>query len=370
MSDPVFLRKRTSNLLSSHPSQNIGNMKVDRKTFHFLLDAWAFSGEPDAAGQAERLVQRMEELPQLQPDVRTYTKLINAIRRSSSQPGSQADDILQKMKYLADTSNPTARPNSYTYTAVVEAHSRDGNAQRCAELVQDMVAQYQAGDESLQPTARAFHAAISAFAREGQAVEAETLFDQMEQLYRSGVEAAKPTAVNYNSLISAWANGESARQAEQVLARMEEAYRNGNEAAKPTTVSFNAVIDAYTKSGEDGAAEKAEQVLRYMEELYETGTNLDAKPNVRSFNSVINAWAKSREENAAWKAQDMLDLMEKLYEQGNLEVRPDAHSFCTVINGTSIHPRGSRGEGLLSHHSCSVGQESGLLESRESQESV
>jgi pentatricopeptide repeat protein len=54
----------------------------------------------------------------------------------------------------------------------------------------------------------------------------------------------------------------------------------------------------------------------------------------RSFNSVINAYAKSRDADAAIKAQDMLDLMEKLHEQGNEEIRPDVHSFCTVINGT------------------------------------
>ena len=48
---------------------------------------------------------------------------------------------------------------------------------------------------------------------------------------------------------------------------------------------------------------------------------------------MINAYAKSRDADAAIKAQDMLDLMEKLHEQGNEEIRPDVHSFCTVING-------------------------------------
>jgi hypothetical protein len=84
-----------------------------------------------------------------------------------------------------------------------------------------------------------------------------------------------------------------------------------------------------------------------MEELYSSGENVHAKPNVRSFNSVLNAWAKSGQPDAANKAQDMLNRMELLYNQqirsgSSLAsaaatadiIRPDVHSFCTVINGT------------------------------------
>ena len=96
------------------------------------------------------------------------------------------------------------------------------------------------------------------------------------------------------------------------------------------------IIKDKAKSGDEESADKAEEILRHMEDIFETEENIDARPNVRSFNSVINAWAKSRKPEAAWKAQDMLDLMESLYDQGNKAVRPDAHSFCTVINGKII----------------------------------
>jgi hypothetical protein len=35
----------------------------------------------------------------------------------------------------------------------------------------------------------------------------------------------------------------------------------------------------------------------------------------------------------------MLDLMGQLYQQGNEEVRPDVHSFCSVINGACVRRR-------------------------------
>jgi hypothetical protein len=359
MADTPFLQKRTATLLkvtAPNYQENeggpllSGKLKVDQKTFHFLLDAWAFSGEPDAARHARSLLARMEELRardlNIRPDVRSYTKVINAISRSGEYTaGTEAEQVLNKMEMLHGTGgNPAAKPNSFTYTAVVEAYANSGapgSAERAAQMCETMVQRYESGDEDVTPTSRAFQAALKAYVKSdepGSAAHAEDLFDRMEALYESGIEEVKPTSVNLNTVITAWANcGEegSAQRAEEVLRRMEYLYDDGDADFKPDLISYNAVIDAYAKSGEEGAAQKAEEVLRRMEDLYQSGENLNAKPNVRSFNSVINAWAKSREPDNALRAQEILDLMEKLYEEGNEEVRPDVHSFSTVISGKS-----------------------------------
>eukprot|EP00977_Amphora_coffeiformis_P007292 scaffold1581_cov169-Amphora_coffeaeformis.AAC.28 len=373
MADASFLRKRTANLIkvtaADHENKEIlvlgGSMKIDKKTFHFLLDAWAFSGEPDAVPQATRLVERMEDLRsrhnKISPDVRSYTKLINAISRSGElDAGEKAEQILHKMDMLYQTgSNPDVKPNTYTYTAVIEAHANSGapgSTERAGQLCELMVQKYENGDEDVTPIARAFQAALVAHAKSGDvgsAERAEQILDRMEELYDSGIEEMKPTAVNLNTLINAWANcGEegSAQRAEEVLRRMEYLYKAGDEDLKPTTVSFNAVIDAYAKSGEEEAAEKAEHVLKFMEFLFESGENKDAKPNVRSFNSVINAWAKSRDYNNAERAQEILDHMEQLYEEGTTALRPDVHSFSSVINAwarSSVHGKAERALNLF-----------------------
>jgi pentatricopeptide repeat protein len=370
--DPQFLRKRTSDLLkvteralivddakdSTPPgTAQLGrHMKVEKKTFHFLLDAWAFSGELDAAEQAMTLLQRMEDLGQfgssmtamtaIQPDVRSYTKAINAIARQASlTAGEDAEDLLEKMRNLsaaASHTNPelaaSIKPNTFTYTAVIQAYANSGapgSPQRAEALIERMIDKCQRGDDSVRPTARTFNAVIHAYGKAGNAERAASVFARMERLYESGVAEAKPNAFNFNALISAWANCDlpaSAQRAEEVLERMERLYKAGDVDVKPTTVSFNAVIDAFAKSGEENAAQKAELLLRHMYDIYEAG-NVEAKPNTRSFNSVINAWAKSRDPNAASNAAELLELMEEKYDQGDTEVRPDAHSFCTVING-------------------------------------
>jgi pentatricopeptide repeat protein len=370
MGDAAFLRKRTTRLL--HVTTNgyettpmSKKMKVDRKTFNWLIDAWAFSGELDAADNAAALLLRMEELheraemeannnsstntnPNICPDVRSYTKVMNAISRSGRpDAGFLAEQLFSKMQTrYSSGKNMAVKPNSYTYTALMEAHANSGDAARAEDVLDMMIDAYATKDHhrddhgtttittisttttTIQPTARNFNACISAYAKMGQAMQAEAVFMKMEEHFEhDGNPEAEPNAFHYNSVITAWANCPeegSAQRAAEVLDRM----------AYPTTVSYNAVIDAWAKSGVEDAAERAEELLRQMERLYATGANLDAKPNVRSFNSVINVWAKSKREDAAQKAEGVLYYMERLYEGGNEEVRPDVHSFCTVINGT------------------------------------
>ena len=370
MKDAKFLRKRTKDILKATeytlgeydetaepPAESISskNMKVDKKTFHFLLDSWAFSGEQDAPDQAKSLLERMEQMrmyylhirgseKNIQPDVRSYTKTINAVARAARpDAGDEAEVLLGKLNSLyKETADPTVaatlKPNAYTYTAVLRAHCNGGAsdaADRVVALTESMLDLYERGDADVCPSAKTFNAAIQAYGKNGQGLRAAGVFQRMEQLYEAGISTAKPNAMNYNSLITAWAHNaceaeDSAMQAENVLKRMLIKFqRTGDESIQPTTVSFNAVLDAYAKSASADAAQKAEGLLRRMEE----NQSDKIKPNTRSFNSVINAWAKSRHEDAAANAEAFLETMERRFEKGDKDVRPDVHSFCTVING-------------------------------------
>eukprot|EP00565_Helicotheca_tamesis_P003951 CAMPEP_0185728158 /NCGR_PEP_ID=MMETSP1171-20130828/3609_1 /TAXON_ID=374046 /ORGANISM="Helicotheca tamensis, Strain CCMP826" /LENGTH=714 /DNA_ID=CAMNT_0028396833 /DNA_START=90 /DNA_END=2231 /DNA_ORIENTATION=- len=408
MADTNFLRKRTEELLritspdataTATPSTPLSSkgMKVDRRTFNFLIDAWAFSGEPDAAEIARNLLRRMEslsassssssspdatgtnstsEMPSstsdrhnIQPDVRSYTKVINAYARSGrADAGERAEAIMREMERLYTSGeNTSARPNAYTYTGVIEAYANShapGSGFAANRICEQMITKAAEvdvySDEDLlskdeeRLNARAFNAAIRAWADSGEldaAIKAESILGRMKRLYRETEDPnAKPNAMHYNSVISAWANsGEkgAAQRAETILKQME-ADGEDDESILPTTSSFNAVIDAWAKSGEEGAAEKAEDILDRMEQMYQSGSNV--KPNVRSFNSVINAWAKSRDVRAAQKAEEILDRMRSLAEEGDEDVRPDATSFSTVINAWARSHNLDKAERALDIH--------------------
>jgi hypothetical protein len=354
MSDAAFVRKRTSTLLqitaNGFPGENTlnnnrnGTMKIDKKTFDWLVDAWAYSGQSDSSDIALALLNRMEELSNsaekttpkaklVSPDSKTYTKVLNAIARSGkADAGAQAERLLNEMI------DNGLRPNTLTYTYVIDAHSRSAspespmNAQRLVEQMETLRA---SGDTEVKPTSRAWNSVIKSWSSQGDASKASACLDIMESLAdNTGNDDVRPNSYNCNAVISAWAkSGEpmAASKAEKILEKMERMYASsGEERFQPTTETYNAIIDAWAKSGQIDAPNRAELLLGYMMELYETGHNTAAKPNVRSFNSVMNAWAKSADVYAPEKAADILRRMEDL--RGDLRVKPDATSFATAIN--------------------------------------
>lgn len=373
MADPEFLRKRTDALLreteGGHQTGPGGvgggaTLKVDKRTFDWLIDAWSYSGEHDAADRALSLLSRMEHLAssssddgdddnplskRIAPDAKSYTKAINAVSRTGREDaGERAEEILDRM---IGSDDAALRPNGFTYTYVIDAYARSGSpraphaAQRLIEETERLRAE---GDPEVRPTTRAWNSVISAWAqwkgeemawgRIGSGAErAEACLDIMEELANTtGNEEVRPNSYNYNSVISALANSQdkgAASRAEKILERMENLYRlSGDEKIKPRTATYNAIIDAWAKSGDTDAAPRAELLLAHMMELYETGYNLDAKPNVRSFNSVLNAWAKSGQNEAPERTGDLLTRMEELDGSGGWDVSPDATSFATAIN--------------------------------------
>lgn len=351
-----FLRKRTDALINNTELREDGegmmtvctttyNLSVNRKTFNWLLDAWAFSNENDAPIRAEALLQFMEELysrtqrEDLRPDTRSYTKVINSWSRRSRQYSDapeRALAILQRMDHLHAQGNEFVKPNAYSFTALIDTFANAGMPTQAEEWFEEMEARYeQCGEDDVKPNVRSFNAVINAWAKSHQSSapqRAEALLDRMDQLYAMGNVDAKPNNVNFNTVIDAWSKSSlsgSAQRAEELLQKMEARYEAGDEDVKPQTRSFNTVIDAWARSGNP---ERAEMLLRQMNELFEHG-NIDVQPNVRSFNSIINAWAKSKDANAAQKAEEILEHMEHLCTQsGDRRLAPDTHSFSTVIN--------------------------------------
>ena len=51
------------------------------------------------------------------------------------------------------------------------------------------------------------------------------------------------------------------------------------------------------------------------------------------FSFYFTPRAKSRSSNGAKRAEEILDLMQRMVAAGDNSVRPDVHSFSTVING-------------------------------------
>lgn len=367
--DRAFLRKRTANLLHITSPEYLASdehlttpdstkltkkwKKADRRTFHWLIDSWAFSGQREGVDHALNLLFRMESIasshPHLAPDVRSYSKLINAYSKSGRRDaGDKAHSILISMLELQSSSNNTVIPipNSFLYTSVLEAYAKASPksptaAQKAETLCYEMHSLYKNRPElNISPTARSYNAVINAWGRSSSHVpdsaqRAEAFLDAMERAHAEDANNPKPNTINYNSAIHAWANSQSddaPNHSQRLLQKMRARHFDQNdEHVKPNEISYNACIDAWAKSGAQFAGRRAEQVLVTMQEG--AGVEEDGvKPNTRSYNAVMNAYAKSRDDDAVYSAQRCLERMEREYNEGNEDVKPDFISFATVIN--------------------------------------
>jgi pentatricopeptide repeat protein len=306
--------------------------KPNTITYNTVISAWARSGDPNAFRHGERLLERMHALQDagddaVAPDARSYTALMKAVARSSSDPAQaayMAEEILQRMKDLSSAtrgdettgvdfdSNPNkhsqVKPTLFTYTTAVQIVSRspEPNAPRRAlALLDEMLDRHTEGDDDVRPNVLVFNAVIAAFARsrqKGAAHQAEQLLQQMEQM---AALADDPTII--------------------------QDYQEEGLLVRPNVQSYILVMEGYSRSNEDDGAERAVRVHERMINLYSrarerelkivevgegittTATKLDfpvAKPTVDSFNEVIEAWAYRGNPQ---KAQETFDEMEAMY---------------------------------------------------------
>jgi len=188
--DAHFLRKRTDDIMqvtssdtdatqikshSNFESLSSKGMKVDRRTFNWLIGEWAFSGEYDAPDQAHALLERMEGLSKMadkvnhsfRPDVRIFNHVINAYSRSGRRDaGDKTRNLLNQMERLGESGRHDARPNSQTYAYVMEAYVKSdslGAVIQAEELYNRMEGLYLEGDKDVIPNTRTFNAMINAW---------------------------------------------------------------------------------------------------------------------------------------------------------------------------------------------------------------
>ena len=138
--------------------------------FYFTAcHAWARSGEPDAGRYAERLLDEMTEY--VKPNSRTYSVVIDAWGRSSGCEDSaqRAHGLLNEMEDLVDDGDSSMRPNYITYSAVINAYARSQSesfkAHKAYALLQRMEQQSSKNnDPTIRPNCVTYNTVLNAIA--------------------------------------------------------------------------------------------------------------------------------------------------------------------------------------------------------------
>mmetsp|Transcript_21512 Transcript_21512/g.30828 ORF Transcript_21512/g.30828 Transcript_21512/m.30828 type:complete len:976 (-) Transcript_21512:1166-4093(-) len=290
----------------------------------------------------------------MQPKLIIFNRVMDAFAKTFGPV--RAEEILSNLEQLHQTCTGIEGPDVYSYTIVITAWSKCATrdaAERADAILQRMEALYLAGATKARPNNFTYNAVIIAYSRNRQGVvsaeKAEKLLERMERL--TSIEGAekssnsasvgkhddlRPDKITFSSVMVAWMNSnEPALAYSRVIAlheQMERLYHEGNEKCKPDTVSFSILISALAKSNEEDAPQKAEAVINRMKK-FEGGL----RPNVYTYNSLILAWVNSNQPDAMEKAEAIIEEMVKRSsgENGDKDAKPDHVTFSTILDGLS-----------------------------------
>lgn len=269
---------------------------------------------------ADRLVrwilQEAPDHPWMQPNVYTFSSLMNAWVKSKHPDAPQKVEAWLDRMHELHEAHPEwddVAPNHVTYATAIDAWAQVGNVDRAEQLLQDMHSAYaQVGMDHLKPSLPAFNGLLVALARAGDMDRAEALLEQMEDLYASGELDERPSVISYSTLLDAFSKSKqqgSAERAETILRQMKE---RGVEA---NSISWNTVIDAYAKQNN---VEQAERLLHEMNDEFQKG-NHTVKPTMRTYGVVLSGWSSKRSSQSGERGERLLNLMEQMAESGELE---------------------------------------------------
>lgn len=276
----------------------------------------------------------------------SWSRWSNFSKKGRSSP-ARAMALLERMKNLSELDS-IAGPDSFSYSCVLRALARIGNAKDAQMIMAEMEQLYEEDPltPKVQPNSMDFSSVIDALSKsnggEKAALEAEKILTHMVELHSSGTNRnAKPNAYTYEGVLTTWAKSRTGmkgpRRAEAIFEHMCKLNKAGNHGVKPLTINVNAVVDAWSicRGGVE-AAKKCESILYRMDPdglFSKKDHNLGIWPNIETVNSVISAWAHCGTKDAPGHAERILEFLDKWNAKApeNRRIQPTVQSYNTII---------------------------------------
>ena len=283
----------------------------------------------------------------VEPDVFTWGSVMRAWAECGcSDAGEQAQRILDKFEQLYHSGNSRIRPNVVCYTTVMQAWAR-GDAspevtiQNVNELLTRLEQAYsESGNDFLRPNDVTYITVMDAYNRkypENAGSLCQAVVDHMLQLHEKGFGFRKPARIVFNQLINAWSKSpeeNAAEHAEQVFQQMQSQSHQDPEdddIVRPDEISLCGVLKAWANNAANGGALRAQQIMEYTtNELTTQDRGFDH--TIVSWNVLIKAWGRSREHDSVQRAEKILSDLEENYSSRRSKVRPDLTTYSSVIN--------------------------------------
>eukprot|EP00526_Cylindrotheca_closterium_P008571 CAMPEP_0113628738 /NCGR_PEP_ID=MMETSP0017_2-20120614/14897_1 /TAXON_ID=2856 /ORGANISM="Cylindrotheca closterium" /LENGTH=847 /DNA_ID=CAMNT_0000539067 /DNA_START=202 /DNA_END=2745 /DNA_ORIENTATION=- /assembly_acc=CAM_ASM_000147 len=263
--------------------------------------------------------------PLLRPNVYTFSTLMNSwVKSGRAEAPDKVEELLEQMHELSfEEPEWDVAPNQVTYATAIDCWAQQGRPDRVETLLQEMHEESRNGNEELKPALASFNGYLLALAKAGDVDKAQAVLDQMERLYESGELDEQPSVISYSTVLSAFANSKSEPEvAESILQRMID------QDISPNAISYNSVINAYVNSKN---IERAEELLGEMHQSFLQG-NVQVRPTVQTYTVVLSGWSKLRSSDAGERGERLLRLMRDLANSGELDSPPDVVAYNAVLD--------------------------------------
>ena len=310
---------------------------------HLTYETNKTKNDHDVCKRIDRLVELIRHLWE-DPSVRLVanSEAIHAIilHWCRTQKTAQAYKLLMWISNESQTSShPVAlSPQASSFTSVISAYGRLGDAETAEKLVRFMLASYKKGKHTIPPPSLVcMNALIDGWARSGRndaGMKAAHTMELMENLHHGEGLETKPDEITYASCINAWAHSKPSRnsavQAELLLRRMIEHYEAGEDIG-PTESAFTATMNAWAESATNDAPVKVQSLLKLMQGFSQTRQL--ARTDI-PYTILIKAWKNlaqrlpSGNDKKRWCSDHILSVLEDMVTSG---VNPTAATHNSTI---------------------------------------
>jgi hypothetical protein len=321
------------------------------------------------------------------PTVDIYNTLLQGLSQAATNSiaaAIEAEGALSTMKNMHRTRGWHTKPNTRSYSLVLNAYARARHAtsgRRAEAVLRDMIAcheeekqayleehgvEYNEHDPSanrrriVTPDTVAYTNVIQAHGVSDSPDAAENAFRILSELLHSDKPALAPDAFAFANTINAFsrmagrkkspeARYDVAQRAEDVLWLMVEELKKsskvdngkGQHPLAGSIVPFNACLNAWARSATAESPQRTELLLRRLLDC-ELQQLAQIYPDTVSFNTCMQAWAESAKAGnslAAERAEELLRLLQSFSmtpdHDGDVKhnvIKPDVQSFVTVMN--------------------------------------
>ncbi|KAL7567059.1 hypothetical protein ACA910_002783 [Epithemia clementina (nom. ined.)] len=291
------------------------------------LNAWSKAGNPEIAAAVfqEMMDVHGKGLLGITPPLVNFNQILHAWGRSyRPDAAEQADQLLQKfishrMGNEKKEGSINFQPNEYTFAYVIGLYAKQvaKDKRNQAAINRSVELFWQMKQMGLRPNDIMYHTVIGQLTTANPSQPEQV--DKILQDWMTQVSDPQYPKDNVKLLIESlrdrlvlWSKAGNPEQSAQSLADMIAfVEKNKLDTQMIQARDFTVVLQAWLRSDDPDAARKAETLLRQMWDFATTG-RFDCFPTIFSYNAVIACWCKSDLPGSVQEARRLLNELKSL----------------------------------------------------------